>query len=329
MQLCAGRLHQQGDLSKGARTFCAPTRAEDCTQECLAIAAAAARHTGRSNFSRHWETVTMFSTINLNSYLNTHQASGNRCEKVLNQLTTKKNQSFQVDLRIEEIAQDAIWKEEENMGKIREVVGKFKVGYQPKRESDRFDEEESQKIYEQGNTELHELGQISKTVQCNSCLKHQPEGLIFCECGTCLRRFRDDKKAQHQKLRRWLLRTTPQRWIQQRQEAWKSPVAEKDHLESQRCVKSSLEKGLRVNPRGRSLLRITVENWVDRKLLTISGRHLQDRHLLHSNVPAKIKIREHDRPGQQRSLSSWPDAESNGLQVHYKSSCKFTKSRRT
>ena len=34
---------------------------------------------------------------------------------------------------------------------------------------------------------MHELGQIPKTVQCNSCWKHLPEGLCFCECGTCLR----------------------------------------------------------------------------------------------------------------------------------------------
>ena len=99
----------------------------------------------------------------------------------------KEEPEFEVDLRIEGIAQDAILKDEERMGNLKEVVGKLKIGCQPKRKSYRFDKKESQKIFEQGNIELHELGQISRTVQCNSCLKHLPDGLIFCECDMCLR----------------------------------------------------------------------------------------------------------------------------------------------
>ena len=38
-----------------------------------------------------------------------------------------------------------------------------------------------------GNIELYELGQVSSTVQCHSCLKHLSEGLTFCSCGICLR----------------------------------------------------------------------------------------------------------------------------------------------
>ena len=97
----------------------------------------------------------------------------------------KEEPEFEVDHRIEGIAQDAILNDEERMGNIKEVVDKLKIGHQPKRKSNRFDQKESQHIYEQCNIELHELGQISGTVQCNSCLKHLP--LIFCECGTCLR----------------------------------------------------------------------------------------------------------------------------------------------
>ena len=51
----------------------------------------------------------------------------------------------------------------------------------------KFSEESGRTNHELGNIELHELGQISRTVQCQSCLKHVPEGLIFCTCGTCLR----------------------------------------------------------------------------------------------------------------------------------------------
>ena len=81
----------------------------------------------------------------------------------------------------------SISKDEEKDGQKIKVVRNFKIGYQPRRTSYRFDEEESQKIYDQGNIELHELGQVSRTVQCNSCLKYLPERLIFCECVACLR----------------------------------------------------------------------------------------------------------------------------------------------
>ena len=44
----------------------------------------------------------------------------------------------------------------------------------------KFIEESSRKIHELGNIELYELGQISRTVQCQACLKHIAEGLVFC-----------------------------------------------------------------------------------------------------------------------------------------------------
>ena len=50
-----------------------------------------------------------------------------------------------------------------------------------------FTEESSRVIYEMGNVELFELGQISMTVQCHFCLRHVPQGLKFCGCGVSLR----------------------------------------------------------------------------------------------------------------------------------------------
>ena len=60
-------------------------------------------------------------------------------------------------------------------------------------------EESSRTIHELDNVELHGLGQISRTVQCQSCLKHIPEGLIFCSCGICLRP--DEEQIQRIKAR--------------------------------------------------------------------------------------------------------------------------------
>ena len=82
------------------------------------------------------------------------------------------------------------------MEPIQKVVDKLRTGYHTKSiiedleragKSINFSEEPSCTIHELGNIELHELGQISRTVQCQSCLKHAPEGLIFGSCGICLR----------------------------------------------------------------------------------------------------------------------------------------------
>ena len=81
------------------------------------------------------------------------------------------------------------------MGQIQKVVQKLRNGSRTKsivedlgkpEKSIKFSDEWSRTIHELGNIELHELEQISRTVQHQSCLKHVP-GLIFCACGICLR----------------------------------------------------------------------------------------------------------------------------------------------
>ena len=70
--LRASRLHLQGDLAKNENElYSEDSPRPDLRRRFLAIAAsAAARYTGRSNFSRHRETVARSSTIKLNSCLN-------------------------------------------------------------------------------------------------------------------------------------------------------------------------------------------------------------------------------------------------------------------
>ena len=107
----------------------------------------------------------------------------------------KEEPEFKVDLRIEGIGQDVILEDEERRGHIQKVVDKLRTGYHTvsiiedlgkAEKSIKFSEESSGAIHELGNIELHELGQISRTTQCQSCLKHVLEGLIFCSCGICL-----------------------------------------------------------------------------------------------------------------------------------------------
>ena len=53
--------------------------------------------------------------------------------------------------------------------------------------STKFSGESSRTIQELGNIELYDLGEISQTVLCQACLKHAPEGLIYCSCGVGFR----------------------------------------------------------------------------------------------------------------------------------------------
>ena len=89
------------------------------------------------------------------------------------------------------------------MTKIQELVDKFRAGYhtgsiiaefRKRRKSNRFSEESSRTIQELGNIELYELGEISKTVQCQACLNCAPESLIYCSCGVCLMTSPEQKK---------------------------------------------------------------------------------------------------------------------------------------
>ena len=91
--------------------------------------------------------------------------------------------------------------------KIKKMVDKLRTGYHTKSSTEdvgaeksiKFSEESSRTINELGHIELHELGQISRTVQGQSRLKHIPEGLIFCSCGLCLQP--DEERIQKFKAR--------------------------------------------------------------------------------------------------------------------------------
>ena len=60
-----------------------------------------------------------------------------------------------------------------------------------------FSEESKRIVYELGNFELYDFGQMSSTIQC-SCCKHMPEGLKFCICGMCLRLDEDTIRSVEQ-----------------------------------------------------------------------------------------------------------------------------------
>ena len=109
-------------------------------------------------------------------------------------LVEEEEPEFQVDLRIEAIAQDVILEDEESMGQIQKVVGKSRTGSRTDSNNEYLVKpEKSIKFSEESSRTIH------RTVQCHSSLKHLPEGLIFCASVICLRP--GDEQIQRTKAR--------------------------------------------------------------------------------------------------------------------------------
>ena len=81
------------------------------------------------------------------------------------------------------------------MTNIPILVDKLHAGYQTKNVINDFEEkgtsytfsEASRRtIKELGNIILYGLGEISKTVQCPTCLRCSKEGTYYSTCGVCL-----------------------------------------------------------------------------------------------------------------------------------------------
>ena len=195
IQLCAGRLHLQSNFWKKGRNFIwktldASSRTEDSTQKCLVIAvapAAAARHI--------WECVFL------------HQETGAERERERNKMTQQITQNYLASGNLSEVLSHLLKKKSLNLKSTSELKELHKMwSWKMKRESDKFkwwkiekwlrtksidedlgqseksikfSEESSRTIHELGNIELYEFGQISRTVQCHSCVKHIPGGIGF------------------------------------------------------------------------------------------------------------------------------------------------------
>ena len=80
------------------------------------------------------------------------------------------------------------------MSEIQELVGKLRTEHQTesiiadldkKGKFNRFSEASKLTIRELGSIGVYELGEISKTVQCQACLKYALEGLHCCPRGAC------------------------------------------------------------------------------------------------------------------------------------------------
>ena len=82
------------------------------------------------------------------------------------------------------------------MGEIDEMLENLRIGFNAesiKQDLSRedgnltFSKDPRSIISEMGNVELFEVGKTKPIVQCQVCYEHAWEGIIFCQCGNCVR----------------------------------------------------------------------------------------------------------------------------------------------
>ena len=103
---------------------------------------------------------------------------------------------FQVNLRIEGVAQDVIQKDEGQTGQIQKVVDKLRTGSHVRSiiedmgKTGKSISSAKSRVVQFTNWETLSCTSWEKhpePCKCQSCLKHVPEGLVFCSYSVCLR----------------------------------------------------------------------------------------------------------------------------------------------
>ena len=108
-------------------------------------------------------------------------AGGTLSEAPCQNNAAKEASSVQVDLRVHGVSQDDIYKDEERLTEMQNLVDRLQDGHLDKSiikdleqdgVSNVFREESKRKLKEMGNIELHELCETVRTTQCPICSKH-------------------------------------------------------------------------------------------------------------------------------------------------------------
>ena len=125
------------------------------------------------------------------------------------------------------MSQDAVHTDQEIMTRIQTLVEKLQAGYHAKsiiddlgkkRTSNTLSKASRRTIKELGIFELYQLGEISKTVQCPTCLRYVEEGIVYCTCGVCFMPSPEKTKKS---------KTDSRSFLHKRKGVWKS----------KRCIK--------------------------------------------------------------------------------------------
>ena len=120
---------------------------------------------------------------------NVKETAGNSSENNV----VREEDSFQADLRVHGVSQDVIYNDQEVMTQIQTLVDKLQDGYRTKSIINDLEKKGISSMFSKasrrtikGKVELYELGEISKTDQCQSCLRYFKEATVDCLCGICL-----------------------------------------------------------------------------------------------------------------------------------------------
>ena len=85
-----------------------------------------------------------------------------------------------MDLRVDEVSQDDIFKDEERMTEMQNLVDKLQDGYRDKSIIEDLKLKGASNVFsklkEMGNIELYQLSETVRTTKCPLCLKHSKEG---------------------------------------------------------------------------------------------------------------------------------------------------------
>ena len=95
---------------------------------------------------------------------------------------------FKIDLSVQEVPQNAVLEDQGRVTKSQDAdlkkAGKFNT----------FSDEAKKTVQQLGKIELFALGEVSTKIQCLSCAKYCPEGLLCCICGKCSRSSKEQTR---------------------------------------------------------------------------------------------------------------------------------------
>ena len=143
------------------------------------------------------------------------------------------------------------------------------------------------------------MGQISRTVQCHSCLKHLRAGLIFCSCGTCLRADEEQKTNNHIQIPGYDCSLLSCKEVKDTARFNGKETMGKQWMEEEkegsRHHRNQMARGWKVS-------NFSAGPRMDRRILSILGLPHCDRHLPHRTVAPEAPeapVREHHHIGVQ------------------------------
>ena len=178
-----------------------------------------------------------------------------------------------------------------------------------------------------GSIEFFELGEISKTVQCPSCLKYSKKRTVCCLCGMCLK----PSPALTEKFKKSICEiiSDPFNFIMEGHsgERHGPKIVAVRPFEGERRDKRLEKERVRLSRApmayGSTISRILKDTWMDRRILSIPGLPHHHQYQVYRNRARKIKVSQHCRVEVQRWEESRKDVKSRRFSTCSPITCCF------